>query len=88
MFLLLTMKPYTCVGDGISLSPIVFARASGGGFLKFKNGFQWDRETANSRYNLRLVLATVGFSHPQLPTIGLLRNNDQVWFHGYCGETS
>lgn len=55
-----------------------FARAFGGKFVKLKNGMAWGEEVARSRFHLRLVLATVRFQHPQLATIGQLRNDPRV----------
>ena len=55
-----------------------FARAFGGKFLKLKNGMAWNEDVARSRFHLRLILATVTFQHPQLATIGQLRNDPRI----------
>lgn len=52
--------------------------AFGGGFLKFKNGMSWDDAMAQSRYHLRIVLATVNFCDPERPTIGDLRDDPGI----------
>ena len=49
------------------------------GFAQFKNGFAWDADFAREqRSDLRIVLATVWFTHPKLPTIGQMRNDRAV----------
>jgi hypothetical protein len=46
-----------------------------GGFVKFKNGMAWGEEEAQSRFHLRIVLATVSFTDPARPTAGALRSD-------------
>jgi ankyrin repeat protein len=49
-----------------------------GPFLQFDNGMAWSPQLAAARFHLRLVAATVRFSHPGAATLGELRSVPEV----------
>ena len=48
------------------------------GYAKFKNGMNWGHAEAESRFHLRVVLATGSFAHPVCRTMGELRADPGV----------